>query len=599
MHLKPVIKAAASLCACAILLLPLLTLANPPLPVKKPRFDTSNERSAGMFNFIDAFDRVQKAERKPKPAAKPKAQTAQNTKIPLPTRKPAHTAKAAKPQFAALSNADKSHYREIFTLQENANFTAAATQVKALSDKRLVGHVLHHRYMHPKYATSKKELKSWLEKYATHPYADKIHALALKKGIPESEIKKPQNPITLKRRQEPTMSQSLTYVSAQPRQTDPIEQDIAAAKTAASLLYDGDIDNAYAIAARASARSKLHVPLAGWIAGLSAWMKGDPATAAPYFELAARSQYASGWTKAAGAYWAARAHSRAKNKTAAAQWLARAAEYPRTFYGLIAMQHLNRIPDFNWDTPSFTKAHFKTLSENKAGFRALALAQIGQTTRAQDEFLRLDYKTANLRSAAFAFAHHTGLPRLSMRLAPYVKTQNAHHDAAIYPLSPWQPKGGYKTDPALIHAIIRQESRFEPNSESPSGAKGLMQIMPATAAELAGYKNPATQNPILNLSLGQQYLQTLLQTERVNNDLTALLIAYNAGPGNLGKWQGAWADINDPLLFIELLPSSETRSYVERVLSNYWIYRLRAGQPLNTLTALIKGQKMQIAALTQ
>jgi hypothetical protein len=77
-----------------------------------------------------------------------------------------------------------------------------------------------------------------------------------------------------------------------------------------------------------------------------------------------------------------------------------------------------------------------------------------------------------------------------------------------------------------------------------------------------------------------------------------MAVAYNAGPGNLAKWQeDLSANVKDPLLFIETIPAPETRNYVERVLANYWIYSLRMGQPTPSLDAVTAGRPARYLAM--
>src|SRR3546814_6213950 len=121
-----------------------------------------------------------------------------------------------------------------------------------------------------------------------------------------------------------------------------------------------------------------------------------------------------------------------------------------------------------------------------------------------------------------------------------------------------------------------------------------MQLRPNTAGAVAGDRSLRSKRsrhklfaPEYNIDLGQRYLQTLLKMPMVNGNLMYLAAAYNAGPGNLQKWLRANPDISaDPLLFIETIPLSETRIFVERVLNNYWIYRIRIGQPNRKSTRL-------------
>ena len=203
-----------------------------------------------------------------------------------------------------------------------------------------------------------------------------------------------------------------------------------------------------------------------------------------------------------------------------------------------------------------------------------------------------------------AFVVENKLPALSMQLGNAFKNTNGElYDVALYPDTAWQPQSGYKIDKALIHAIVRQESRFQTAAQNPSGATGLMQLMPRTANYVAGvdiydkaigkYK---LKDPAVNLELGQTYVHDLLNHRAVGQDLLSLAIAYNAGPGNLSKWKRERSHIKDPLMFIETIPFHETRAFVERVLSNYWIYRMRFNQETPTLDAVAEGDWARYAA---
>ena len=179
-------------------------------------------------------------------------------------------------------------------------------------------------------------------------------------------------------------------------------------------------------------------------------------------------------------------------------------------------------------------------------------------------------------------------------------------DPLSYPVPRWQPNSGYLVDPALLFAMARQESRFQPKARSRSGARGILQLMPATARYIARL-NPqsdqvlplertqrsttdrAIEDTGHNLDLGQRYLTYLLGKEDIAGNLFFTLVGYNAGPGNLARWQDAYEYDDDPLLFIETIPSRETREYVEHVLANLWIYRLRLGQGTPSLERLLSG----------
>ncbi len=167
------------------------------------------------------------------------------------------------------------------------------------------------------------------------------------------------------------------------------------------------------------------------------------------------------------------------------------------------------------------------------------------------------------------------------------------YDPASWPIPRWKPQGGFTVDRALIYAIARQESRFDPKAESDSGAIGLMQLMPETAKAVSTYKDgveEALYNPETNLELGQRYVHALLTHADIGGNLITMAVAYNGGPGNLARWRKAMKTENDPLLFLETLPAGETRGFIEQVLTNYWIYRIRLGESTESLSDLSAGK---------
>jgi len=534
-------------------------------------------------------------------------------------------------QGGSLSDAEAAKYKKIFSLQAAGRIEAADRVFEDLKDYRLRGHVLYQRYMHPTaYRASFKDLDNWMTLYADHPGAERIYKLALAR-MPDDAfgaVRQPDAPRVRslgygrtgrsaevyrsdKARSQSeaatvrSFKQSVINLISKSRYSqaisklensddaallDDVELDLLRSRMAAAMLYDGKTQRAYDIAHKAAGRSGLHVPLAGWVAGISAWMEGDYKNAAQYFEITARSSYSSDWTASAGAFWAARAYKNARKHRDHKIWLARAADNQRTFYGLIATRALGEDFTFNWDVPEFDDLGYKRLRSYKAGARAMDLVKAGQLHLAEAELMQLDVKDNALRDTLLAYANTAGLPALAMRLGNSMSSDDGGlYDAALYPTGGWQPKEGFKIDPALIHAIMRQESKFDTTAKSSKGARGLMQIMPRTASYVAGSKGMGKHqllDPETNLELGQRYLGNLLDAKYVDYDIVRLLIAYNAGPGNLSRWARRWPDVEDPLLFVELIGASETRAYVERVLANYWIYRLREELETPTLDAL-------------
>lgn len=141
-----------------------------------------------------------------------------------------------------------------------------------------------------------------------------------------------------------------------------------------------------------------------------------------------------------------------------------------------------------------------------------------------------------------------------------------------------------RLDPFLVAALVRQESEFNPGAVSPADAMGLMQVRPATGRALAhqvkmpGFSSNALLQPNTNLRLGTRYLRNLL--ERFEGHLEYALAAYNAGPDRVTEWlaRGPYRDRHE---FVEAIPFTETREYVQAVLRNAEMYRRLYGQPLS------------------
>lgn len=609
----------------------------PPIPPQKPLHQT-----------VERIHDVEHSETIPVPAKKPNLFRPQVThllsfgQVPIPAKKPmGRIGEKLSPKDAAL-------YRQIFAYQSKGQIDKADELIAELGDMRLRGHVLFQRYMHPTaYRTTFDELNAWMAAYADHPGADRIYRLALARQPKDhkSAIRKPEgsansrgylnilfdNGSVYKTDKSRTASQrqyvrdltkqikslvskgspTAAYKKLQRAEADNIIDDIEydglRAYIARGYMIAGKLKEARKLSYASARRSGEYVPVAGWVGGLVSWRLGDYKRAATLFELTAKSPFSSSWTRSAGAYWASRAYMRAGMHHKVNGWLKVAAGEPRTFYGLIATRALGWDYDFNWDMPAYTKEYQELLKQYPAVWRAEALVMAEQNHLAEAELKRINVKdNPKLKDAVLAYVHYAGMPSFAMRLAE----STAHpggglYDSAFYPLSPWRPKTDYKIDRALVNAFIRQESRFNPYAENRSGATGLMQIMPGTASFIAksspslrGTDRHSLKDPQLNLEIGQRYLSTLLDQNHINNELFSLAIAYNAGPGNLRKWKKKYADtVHDPLLFVETIPSSETRAFVERVLSNYWIYRKRLKQPTPSLDSVAAGSWPQYVQL--
>jgi len=162
-----------------------------------------------------------------------------------------------------------------------------------------------------------------------------------------------------------------------------------------------------------------------------------------------------------------------------------------------------------------------------------------------------------------------------------------------------RPRGGFKLDPALVYAVAHVESNFAAGVVSGAGANGLMQLMPVAAAAIAGHGDSPDlaellKDPGQNLKMGQQYLFYLSRSDMAGDDLLRVLASYNSGPGAVQRWANA-AD-EDPLLFLETIPCTETRRFVQHTLMNMWFYAARFRSAAPSLDALASGKWPRFAA---
>lgn len=558
--------------------------------------------------------------------------------MPPPPPQPPMSAAAPDDLPQVLSDADARRYRRIFSLSQAGAWDQADALIAELDNRILVGHALAERYLHPTaYYTPFRELRAWLKRYHDHPRAHRLHDLAIRRqpadagpvhrpsyarasiaelpgGMhhPETVFERPRASGRQRAQQvlwRVTTNVNRTRLSVTEDYLDrnevrgaltPSERGWAHGKVAAGWYFYGDDGEARKLAEDAAARTD--APYAHWIAGLAAWRQDDPAAASEHFAAVAAADDAPAGKRAAGAYWAARAHIRMREPAAMSRWLRRAAEQPATFYGQLARAALGTAPDMRMRPPDSPEAAFRELRAHDGGRRALALMQVGERELAKRELLGLPgwdepdtaatLLMAAERGGLSAFAHEMAR---HMNVAPEAGWRRAAVNAARYPVPPWQPHTGFRMDRALLYAVMRKESRFQPVARSGAGARGLMQIMPRTARFVAErnnlrYTDYNFSRPAWSLNVAQQYLRYLLDHRSVDGSLIKLLTAYNAGPGNLQRWQREVAHEGDPLLFIESIPSAETRRYVEAVMRNLWFYRGRLDEAAPSRRTLAAGR---------
>ena len=541
---------------------------------------------------------------------------------------------------AELNSADVAAYRRVFTLQDQALWKEADKEIAHIQDKSLMGHVLYQRYMHPTaYRATYAELKGWLDLYADHPDAQRVYELALKRRTAGSAAPKPpskpnldgiaglttaaatEKPFSPPRYSPAGRSaanaakvrSAVAYVRDQIRRgdlkgasdnllhgvtvtglMDATERDILAAEIAAGYFRNRQPAAALKMAEEVANRNRKWAPEADWTAGLSAWELGQYEKARTHFELAAQSKGLDSRDRAAAAYWAARANLATRRPQMVNRWLEQAAAESHSLYGELAAKQLGQSVAFEWEKPAISASDMTAMLKMPAVRRAIALSQVGNDYAADREIRGL-YDSAGIRIAEplLAVAAEFQMAAAELRIGRDLLTRTGmSYTGSLYPVPQWQ---GYEVDPALVLALVRQESAFNTRAKSVDGAQGLMQLMPGTAAFIGADRSLRATNraklmePDLNLALGQRYVQYLMESPDVRGNLMLGVAAYNGGPGNLSKWLKAMGPLTDPLLFIEKIPVAETRDFTERVLANFWIYRARLGQPSPSLEQLAGG----------
>ena len=519
-----------------------------------------------------------------------------------------------------LSRSDIVNYQKIFESQEECNWKKANKHIFLLSDRILMGHVLSQRYLHPRcYRSEFIELTNWLKKYNDHPQARQIYILAIKR-MPKG-YKSPNKPIKPKgivREDLQTFDQTNIYKSEKKlSKNQRIEKQklinsiksrvnrgwptgavkLLNQRDVSKLLDQVEIDQQKELIAKgyflanknklsikysleALENSALYVPYAGWTGGLAAWRLKEYQLAAELFSNFSISLKNDIWHQSSGSFWAARAHAKLNEYENINFWLNRAAKNPNSFYGILASEILGIDSSLDWQLVKTTAKEKNKYFSLPSGKRIQALIQIGLAGQLEDEIIYLNtILNKDVAIWSLDIAQHFNLAYTQIKIAHKLQKYGIKLPIKyFYPTPIWEPQKGFTLRPELIYAFIHQESMFNENAKSHKGAMGLMQILPSTAKFISSNIQVKRNNanilkiPEINIEVGQEYIEYLLKLKSVSNNLIFLTAAYNGGPGNLKKWKKNTNYLDDPLLFMESIPSRETRWFIEKVLTKYWIY---------------------------
>jgi soluble lytic murein transglycosylase len=329
---------------------------------------------------------------------------------------------------------------------------------------------------------------------------------------------------------------------------------------------------------------------ASWAYGLASWRLKDYAAAFEAFDSVARLA-GNDDLKAAGLFWSARAAMAAKQPQQVQPRMQYAAKLPETFYGLLASESLGMEPIAK-KAAKISKLDWNALKDQENAVLAVALTEVGQTKLA-DEALRHQAKIGDARQHAnlAQLAGSLNLASTQYWMGHYGPSRDQSNAMARYPMPNWEPIGGWRVTPSLVYAHALQESTFRTDVISPAGARGLMQVRPGTAQDIARARGNSfvaseLDRPSVNLEYGQSYLEKLRDMPSTGGLLPKVIAAYNAGPTPLARWNMEIRDNGDPLLFVESIPYWETRGYVSIILRNYWIYEMRENKASGSLKGL-------------
>ncbi|WP_373084069.1 lytic transglycosylase domain-containing protein, partial [Sneathiella sp.] len=355
---------------------------------------------------------------------------------------------------------------------------------------------------------------------------------------------------------------------------------------ARNLLLKGQISDAYQLASRHGLDQGADFAAAEWLSGwIALRFQNDGKKALQHF-LRLYENVSYPISRARAAYWIGRAQASLSDPDMAQYWYKIAARDYTTYYGQMALHELGQedLPTI----PKVTKPddrEVKALGMTEQVTAVRNLAELDMPFWAKSFLLHMAETVTKEESYVYLARLATKIDRPDYAIAIAKRASQLGTDLTEinWPTPSLKKRHDPPIEPALTLAITRQESAFAADAVSGAGARGLMQLMPATAEavsrqlNVAYSKNRLTDDPVYNTQLGSSYLAGLI--DEFEGSYVLAIAAYNAGPRNVRNWLRDSGDPRsddiDVIDWIELIPFSETRNYVQRVMENLQIYRQR------------------------
>ena len=365
------------------------------------------------------------------------------------------------------------------------------------------------------------------------------------------------------------------------------------------LMDEGDAKRAYRLAASHFATKPADIVEAEFHAGWYA-LRGlnDAKTAERHFKALLEAS-ARAHDQARALYWLGRTAEKRRDAAATA-YFRRAAHFPATFYGQLAAARIgDMVPP---------GAVYRVTDADRLAFAArpevIAISLMergGEESRARRLYLALAAsleKPVELQLLAERALKDHG-STLALAIGKTALRQGHDPGLAAFPLGAIPETADISgAGKALAYAIARQESAFNPQAVSPANAKGLLQLLPSTAKRVASKYQMAyaeeklTEDPAFNATLGSHYLGE--QIDRFGGSLIMTFAAYNAGPNRVDQWIRRYGDprgkgIEAAVDWIERIPFTETRDYVQRVMENYQVYKMLLDEKADIVADITAG----------